>query len=130
MLNLNLYKDKRFIKQLYVLFSLCLLAFVFLLKSPFHPFCSSEPSRDTAVFQTVALMMENGFAPYRDTFDHKGPLLYLIYLLGNKISDNNGVFFIEFFSLLSTLVFCYKVARLKSSPIMSLIITVSSVVSR
>ena len=29
-------------------------------------------------------MMEKGYMPYRDSFDHKGPLLYFLNFIGNK----------------------------------------------
>ena len=41
--------------------------------------CPGDTSVDTAVFQTMGYMMKRGFLPYVDSFDHKGPLLYLIH---------------------------------------------------
>ena len=50
--------------------------------------------------------------PYRDSFDHKGPLIYFINYLGNCISAYRGVFVIELLMLTVTFAFWYKLARL------------------
>ena len=45
--------------------------------------------------------MTRGLMPYRDLFDHKGPLLFILYALGAAISDTSfiGVFALEALSL-------------------------------
>ena len=70
-----------------------------------HIWRDSVTGVDSSVFRTIALQMDEGIMPYRDTFDHKGPLLYLINYVGMKISFNNGIWFIEFISFFVTLVF-------------------------
>ena len=57
------------------------LSFVFLFNSPLHPWIRGESTTDSSVFRTVAMMMRYGYMPYRDSFDHKGPLLYIIEFL-------------------------------------------------
>ena len=54
------------------------IAFFFLLKSWQHPWLNMETGTDSSVFKTIAMMMEKGYMPYRDSFDHKGPLLYIL----------------------------------------------------
>lgn len=87
-------------------------SFFFLTESPFHPWINGTPTTDSSVFKTVAMVMEHGGMPYKDTFDHKGPLVYIINWLGNRISDYRGVWVIEFVFLLITLIALYKTARL------------------
>ncbi len=62
---------------------------------------------DASVFATMGFSWANGLIPYKDLFDHKGPILYLINLLGFKIfSDFYGVLFVEiFFVSISFLIF-------------------------
>jgi uncharacterized protein (TIGR02328 family) len=36
--------------------------------------------------RVFAFMVDKGYMPYRDTFDHKGPYVYLLNMLGEKIS--------------------------------------------
>ena len=59
-----------------VLFIL-LVTFLFLQNSPLSIWRGGETGTDSSVFRTVALMMRRGGMPYRDTFDHKGPLLFI-----------------------------------------------------
>ena len=75
---------------------LFILAFIFLTKSPLHIWIRSDSDTDSSIFLTVAMMMDRGYMPYRDTFDHKGPLLYLINYLGRHISAYRGIWFVEF----------------------------------
>ena len=51
-----------------------LLVFAFTIASPLHPFVDGTPYTDSSVFETVAMMMQRGYMPYRDSFDHKGPV--------------------------------------------------------
>ena len=72
-----------------------------------------DTSVDTAVFQTVGYMMKRGFLPYVDSFDHKGPLLYLIHYLGSLINTNTGVGVFQLINYFITFLFAYKIARFK-----------------
>lgn len=86
--------------------------FLFLLNSPVHPLVEGCTGTDSSVFKTIALMMEKGYVPYRDSFDHKGPLLFILNFLGNKISYYTGIWFIEFIFLAIAFFSVYKIARL------------------
>ena len=56
---------------------------------------------DTNIYFTIGRGMTRGLMPYRDLFDHKGPLLFMLYALGAAISDTSfiGVFVLETLSL-------------------------------
>ena len=56
---------------------------------------------DTNIYFTIGRGMTRGLMPYRDLFDHKGPLLFMLYALGAAISDTSfiGVFILEVLSL-------------------------------
>ena len=56
---------------------------------------------DTNIYFTIGRGMTRGLMPYRDLFDHKGPLLFILYALGAAISDTSfiGVFILETLSL-------------------------------
>lgn len=60
----------------------------------------SAPYKDSSVFRYVAYVMKKGGIPYRDTFDHKGPVLYLINYLGLLI-NLNGVWIVEVIFMLA-----------------------------
>lgn len=82
------------------------------MKSPLSILGNGECDTDSNVFKTVALYMENGLMPYKDTFDHKGPIIYIINFFGNIISYLRGVWYVEWFFLTITFGAIYKTARI------------------
>ena len=77
-----------------------------------HFWLDSDAGTDQSVFQTVALMMQKGYMPYLDSFDHKGPLIYLINYWGMMINKRHGIWIIEFIAIWITYAALYKIARL------------------
>lgn len=96
---------------------------IFLLNSPLHPWINRESPTDSSVFRTIAMMMDRGYMPYVDSFDHKGPFLYILEYIGYKLSPTNGIWFIELISLTATLSILYRVARLFTNKLTSFVIT-------
>lgn len=88
------------------------ITFVVSMQSPANIFHVSLGGVDTNVFHYVAAVMAKGGAMYRDTFDHKGPLLYFINYLGLKISYYSGAWLLEFLLLFVWVVLTYCTARL------------------
>ncbi len=90
---------------------------------------------DANAFFTVGKSMFHGIIPYKDLFEQKGPLLYLIYGLGYIISNKtfHGVFLLEVVSFTIFLYFVHKIFNMyfdkKNSLILlsfvSILITVS-----
>jgi hypothetical protein len=58
---------------------------------------------DSEVFKYAGRALDNGFLPYLDFFDHKGPIIFLLNYIGIKLHIDYGVFFLEIISL--TIVF-------------------------
>ena len=77
-----------------------------------NPLSIGKMSKDSAAFQYVGQTIRDGGMPYRDTFDHKGPFVYLINALGLSINEQVGVWIVELAFLLLTFVFAYELARL------------------
>lgn len=79
--------------------------------SPLYPF---NDWVDVNAFFTMGKSMLNGKIPYRDLFEQKGPLLYLIYGIGSLISARSflGIFILETISFTLFLYFCYKCTHL------------------
>ena len=113
--------DEKIIRQMVIGLFFCVVTFVFLLKSPLHIWIGGDSGIDSSVFKTVALMMDKGYMPYRDTFDHKGPYLYLLNWIGLQISYYRGIWIIEFVNMFITLIVLYKIARIKCSPGVSVV---------
>lgn len=110
-----------------VIFFMTVMSFFFLLKSPLHPWIGGDTGTDDSVFKTVALMMEKGYMPYRDSFDHKGPFLYILNWIGNKISSYSGIWVIEFLFMIGMTFMLYKISRLKCRINSSILVTMFSV---
>ncbi|MBO7451529.1 MAG: glycosyltransferase family 39 protein [Clostridiales bacterium] len=103
-----------------------LFALIFAFESCINPWLKIEAWTDSSVFKTVALMMERGYMPYRDSFDHKGPVLYFINFLGNKIDLYSGVLLIEVIAITITFFVMYKISRLSCGIIASLVTTLTA----
>lgn len=69
--------------------------------SPLYPL---NDWMDANIFFTVGKSMMNGLAPYRDVFDHKGPVLYLLYGLGWGL-DHTGFFGVWLLEIAAVTVF-------------------------
>ena len=74
----------------------------------FHP---TLPQIDSSVFRYVALVMKNGGVMYRDVFDHKGPVIYLLNYVGMMIDYRNGIWIVEIVSLYIATIFTYKAMK-------------------
>lgn len=119
--------NKLKISQFGIIFCIFLLCLTFLMQSPLN-FCAKygNSAVDSSVFRTVATYMENGGMPYRDTFDHKGPLLYILNYLGMVLLDFKGIWLIELIGLFITFIYMYKTARLCLGKVASLLSVVVS----
>lgn len=105
----NIKKDK------YVLLSFLIFSFISLFfgtKSSL--FYSFNDWVDPNAYFTMAKGWVNGYIPYKDLFDHKGPLLYVIFGIGYIISNDSffGMYILQSISLTIVLYFIYKLAHL------------------
>lgn len=87
-------------------------------------FCASESSMlfpqydyDYAVFKAIGQGWNEGLIPYKDMFDHKGPILYLIQLIGIKLySGKTGIWILELICSVISFELIYKIGiALRSS---------------
>ena len=77
-----------------------------------NPFCVGNTGTDSSVFNYVARTILHGGIPYRDSFDHKGPLIYLIDAFGLALNINIGVWIMEFVFIFLSFWFGYKIAKM------------------
>ena len=80
-------------------------ALALLFASTASPLYAANFWTDTNVYFTIGRGLRAGLMPYRDLFDHKGPLLYALYGLAALISERGflGVFLLETASLAALL---------------------------
>ena len=86
--NTGIEKNKRIYLYALLIGYACLLMFFCTKSSPLYII---NDWYDANAYFTMGKGMMNGAVPYRDLFDHKGPLLYLLYGIGYLI-DSTGFF--------------------------------------
>lgn len=106
------YKHKNLFFLITIILFLLITVFIIMMQSPLNIWANSYSSIDSSVFRTIGMYMSKGFMPYKDIFDHKGPIIYIINYIGTLISFNKGIWYIEFIFMFTTFVFMYKIARL------------------
>ncbi len=113
-------------KKTFVTFGVLILSFILSLQSNSNIFVYREQGVDSSVFQYVAKMMLDGYMPYRDTFDHKGPVLYFINCLGLIINEKWGIWLVEWAFLSVTLASLYRLFRIRCSSAISFLLVIMS----
>ncbi len=71
---------------------------------------------DYSIFYLIGKRWTEGYLPYRDLFDHKGPLIFAIYSLGISINESRGIYFLQAVSLFISLFFAYKIVQKNMKP--------------
>ena len=102
---------KKAFPALLALLCACLALLVATSSSPLY---ATNFWTDTNIYFTIGRGMTRGLMPYRDLFDHKGPLLFMLYALGAAISDTSfiGVFALEALSLAAAVYAGWRTVRL------------------
>lgn len=101
------------IKKFGIIFTLFCLALTVCMLSQLD-FLTSRgiPYTDSSVFQYMGRIIDAGYIPYKDSFDHKGLLLYFINFIGVKIAYHRGIWLIELIFMITTVIGIYKMSRL------------------
>ena len=97
----------------------CFCVAVALIASTFFsvfPLTKTYTYTDSSVFLYIGKMMQKGYVPYRDLFDHKGILLYFIQFLGNVITPGSfsGMWLLEAVNMMFTVAVMFKITSLVS----------------
>lgn len=113
--------SRRMFTNLGIIVFIVISSFIIAMQSTIAPWSNTLLGIDGSVFETIGFLMTKGFVPYRDSFDHKGPLIYIINWFGMQLSYYSGVWVIEFLAIILTLFFMYKIARMVCGNICSCI---------
>ncbi len=122
-------KNQNSVSNLLTLILLAVFSFAVLyICTSSSPRYAQNPWVDANAFFTVGKGMARGLIPYRDLFEQKGPLLYLIHCLAYLISNTSftGVYIFEALSLTVTLFYVYRLAQLCLEKIPSLLVSVAT----
>ena len=78
------------------------------------PLTKTYTYTDSSVFIYIGKMMQRGYVPYRDLFDHKGILLYVIQFFGSILTPESltGIWLIEVGHMIFTTCMLFKIAGL------------------
>lgn len=107
----RIYKDKN-TKNIICLFIIAVGVMLFCTKSsPLYPF---NDWGDANIYFTIGKGVIHGQVPYRDLFDYKGPLIYMLYGIGGMISERTffGVWLLEILAAAFFLIYSYKTVLL------------------
>ena len=106
-MNIFSYKHYCFIYLIFI--STLFLLFYSYTTSPLY----LNEGMDSTIYKTIGLGILEGKIPYRDLFDHKGPMVFYINALGQLImSGRMGIFLLQIISLSFAVLFIYKTSRL------------------
>ena len=102
---------KKAFPALLALLCACLALLIATTSSPLY---ATNFWTDTNIYFTIGRGMTRGLMPYRDLFDHKGPLLFMLYALGAAVSGTSfiGVFMLEALSLAAAVYAGWRTVRL------------------
>jgi len=109
------YMKSRKIASCYVFAMLALYSFVVLLfctkSSPFFAF---NDWFDANCYFTMGKGMMNGYVPYVDLIDNKGPLLFLLYGIGWLMDHTgfSGIYLLQSVFLAISVIYTYRLAKL------------------
>jgi hypothetical protein len=109
-------KNKRTVWNLRLVSSIPYLIFfllALLVLLPIAPNLQVAPSTDSSVFLYIGDHVLKGAVPYRDVWDHKGPLIYYIDALGLVLGGGSrwGVWFIELIAVVVAAWTAYAVFK-------------------
>jgi len=77
-------------------------------------------SFDSQIFQIIGKYWLQGYLPYVDLWDNKGPIIFLINAIGYQLIGNSvGVLLLQIVCLFASVVFIYKSFNLFSGPLRS-----------
>lgn len=96
------------------IFAVCFTeAFYILLESPLNPWSERLAGIDSSIFIYMGEGLRRGLVPYRDMFDHKGPLLWTIEQAGLMLGGGSvaGIWALELLALTFDIVMAYLCAK-------------------
>ena len=107
-------KQNKNTDRLVILLLAASAVFLTFLTCPFSPIYRYNFEPDEICYQIMSLGWLKGKIPYRDLFDHKGPLTYVIYSLGLLLTGKNtlGILFVFSAINIGSFILVYKTMRL------------------
>lgn len=100
-------------KVYFYIVNLVITVIFLLLFSPYTTPLNPYYGFDDNIFMIIGQGINKGYIPYKDLFDHKGPVLFFIYALADIIHHGKmGVFILQIINLYIINLCIYKIAIL------------------
>lgn len=108
------FTNDRKLKKKWTIILCFMIALIIALTFSLCPINGQSAGIDSSVFLYIGKQMQHGAVPYRDLFDHKGPLLFFIQYFGLLLSGEKffGVWIIELACLTVAIYFTYRAIEL------------------
>ena len=106
----------------YLALAIVAILFVTLFSTTTSPLYGLRDELDSYVYQTIGKYWVQGYLPYVDLWDQKGPIIYMINAIGYWMTGTKtGVYLIQLVFMTMTSFFMYKVYRMVLKPSYSLL---------
>ena len=115
-------KIRKYTSYIFLFIIVLIISLIYLDSSPLYK--NMLPDIDSSVFQVMGKGLLENKIIYKDLFDHKGPIVYIINALAFIISNKYGLFIMEFIIAYIGTVFIYKTARIMLNKDFSMIMSI------
>lgn len=124
------FKDNK--KQIIIFNVLIIMAFILTLQNVCMPIGQRMNYSDSSIYQYIGSIMLKGKMPYIDAFDHKGPILYLINMIGCLINIRWGIWLIDLIFMSGIMMYAYKLSNkfLNSEAALIVVLIIMPIISR
>ncbi|WP_029321018.1 glycosyltransferase family 39 protein [Butyrivibrio sp. AE3004] len=103
-------KNKKINPLYYIAFSIVAFLFVLICSATTSPIYPNYKGWDSGLFQVIGKGWSEGYVPYKQLYDQKGPALFLIEMIGYLITGNQyGVFTIQIVLMTISICIIYKI---------------------
>lgn len=109
-------KENKYTKpySLYILFALVSFLFLFFFSIGTSPLYELRPESDSDIFIMLGKLFREGYTPYIEFFDHKGPIIIFIEALGISLFPNErlSIFIFQIINLFFIQILIFKIASI------------------
>lgn len=113
----------------YVFITIAAIVFLMIFSRGTSPLYPGIYTNDSTIFMYIGRAMKYGYVPYRDMYDTKGPVMWLIQYIGQLIYEGrNGIFIIEIITFSAAMVLTNNIARRYLKIWQSLIVVLISMI--
>lgn len=103
-------KIRKYTSYIFLFIVVLIMSYIYLDTSPMYKNIISDI--DSSVFQVMGKGLLENKILYKDLFDHKGPIVYIINALAFLISNKYGLFIMEIIIAYVGTIFIYKTSRI------------------